>query len=435
MAEQDVWTGEEFANRIALDPALLARAKADWDVATQTTMVKPLRAKAAREIVSQSIRLSFSDEIVVDDEQVEKLADLIVQALPKEAMNGSIVQALDVRPYIQLVASEPRQFPGDKTRQGFRPLARAWQQQQEQEYRATGNAYKQTNAAGINEVTTTAQQSVAEMQGLGSDQYMLGNQTVDLTDLAAMVRTGKVNINDPELETATFTMGNVPGVGSVGPGGGGRSIGRTTVGGALDWMFGLDETQVATMQSLLANAGYMTDLKYSPETDQWIMQDMRYEEGYANDPVTRQALLLAVNDAFSQGNGMSMRQWLSKKTIEFKQREDSMRTRLTEQRLTTFNESLGDVRAVADRLAMETVGRRLNPQEFVEVRQYLRSLQSERVDDPFTQTPAAWMQSDPQRGFTQDELTMQVQDVVEPEVLRRQNMSMNYQMKKWLEMD
>jgi hypothetical protein len=449
MAEQDVWTGEEFASRIALDPALLALAKPEWDAQTETTTVKELRAKAAREIVRQSIRTTFGDQVALDDVQIKELARLIVEALPKEAMNGAIVQALDVRPYIQLVASEPNRYMSEEFKKDppatpagrvnyprtFEPLAEAWQQVQEQEYRTTGNAYKQTNTAGVSPATATAQQATAELQGAEADPFNVGSQTVDLGGLESMVRTGKLDINDPNVETATFTMGNVPGVGSLGPGGGGRSIGRTTVGGALDWMFSLDEREVATMQSLLANAGYMTDMRYDAEGDRWIMRDLSYEDGYANDPVTRQAWQMAISDAFSQGNGKSMRDWLQTKTVEFKQREDALRTRLTEERVGSFNQALGDVRAVADRLAIETVGRRLNPEEFVQVRQYLRSLQSGRADDAAGAVLEPWMSSDPQRGFTEDELSSQVMKVVEPEMEQSAAMSANRQLKKWLDID
>ena len=283
--------------------------------------------------------------------------------------------------------------------------------------------------------TVAAEQAAAELQGGDADPFSLGNQTVDLGGLESMVRTGKLDINDPNVETATFTMGNVPGVGSLGPGGGGRSIGRTTVGGALDWMFSLDETEVATMQSLLANAGYMTDMRYDAEGDRWIMRDLSYEDGYANDAVTRQAWQMAISDAYSQGNGKSMREWLQTKTVEFKQREDALRTRLTEERIGSFNQALGDVRAVADRLAIETVGRRLNPEEFVQVRQYLRSLQSGRADDAAGAVLEPWMSSDPQRGFTEDELSSQVMKVVEPEMEQSAAMSANRQLKKWLDID
>lgn len=448
MAEQDVWTGEEFASRITLDPALLALAKPEWDAQTETTTVKELRAKAAREIVRQSIRTTFGDQVALDDVQVKELARLIVEALPKEAMNGAIVQALDVRPYIQLVASEPDRYMSEDFKKDpatraagvnyprtFKPLAEAWQQLQEQEYRTTGNAYKQTSTAGVSPAAATAQQATAELQGADADPFNVGVQTVDLGGLESMVRTGKLDINDPNVETATFTMGNVPGVGSLGPGGGGRSIGRTTVGGALDWMFGLDEREVATMQALLANAGYMTDMRYDAEGDRWIMRDLSYEEGYANDAVTRQAWQMAISDAFSQGSGKSMREWLQTKTIEFKQREDALRTRLTEERVGSFNQALGDVRAVADRLAIETVGRRLEPQEFVQVRQYLRSLQSGRADDAADAVLEPWMSSDPQRGFTEDELSSQVMKVVEPEMEQSAAMSANRQLKKWLGID
>jgi hypothetical protein len=77
----------------------------------------------------------------------------------------------------------------------------------------------------------------------------------------------------------------------------------------------------------------------------------------------------------------------------------------------------------------------LNPEEFVQVRQYLRSLQSGRADDAAGAVLEPWMSSDPQRGFTEDELSSQVMKVVEPEMEQSAAMSANRQLKKWLDID
>jgi hypothetical protein len=248
-----------------------------------------------------------------------------------------------------------------------------------------------------------------------------GVQTVDPGDLAALVRAGRVDINAPDMADQAISAGNLPGARASMPGGGPRVsyrgaakdiTGRSTIGRMLDWAYGLEEDDVSRLQSLLFDAGYMTDMKYDPQADQWIMQDMQYEDGYANDPVFQQAWMMAIRDTYAQGNGATVAEFLGRKTTEFKQREQAMRTRLTEERMMSFNESLGDVRAVADRLAMDTVGRRLNPEEFVQVRQYLRSLQTERADDWTGPKPDAWMEQAPEAGFTTGELEQQVSDVL-----------------------
>ena len=453
MAEQfeDYWTGEEFAARISLDPALLARAKADWDAETQTTQLKPLSADDAREMVRGLINDQFAG-MNVDSVQVKELARLIVEALPDEAMNGSVVAALDVRPYIQLVASEPDRFMGKdfvkKPRNNtnyprtFAPLAENWQQLQEEDYRTQGTAYRQDNKAGVSPVITAAEQTTQMAGGLEQYPGMQGS-TVDLSDMAYLLRTGQVDLTNPDLLASLMDVGNIPGVFTNAPSGqprvtqrelpSGKVIGRTTVGGALDWVYGLNEQEVSTLQALVASAGYMTDMHYDPQTDQTILQDYSYEDGYANDAVFQQAWRTAVMEA--KANQVPLGQWLTRKTVEFKQREDSFRKRLTEERIGTFNSALTDVRTAADRLAMDTVGRRLKPEEFVQVRQYLRSLQQERIDDPYTNTPDDWMKSDPQRGFTQDELTGQVSSVLEPEMMRSRQVEADRQLRSWLGMD
>ena len=452
MAEQlTPWTGEEIASRISLDSALLDRKKADWDVETQTTLVKPLRAAEARRIIERSIVAQFESAGVElpDGIYSARLARLIVEALPSEAMNGSIVEALDVRPYIQLVSSEPdRPFIGVsrgtvvQEQQTFRPLARKWQEVQDQSYRSTGQAYTQSNRAGVAPETVAAEQTVQMAGGLEQYPGMQGS-TVDLSDMAYLLRTGQVDLTNPDLLASPMDVGNIPGVFTNAPSGqprvtqrelpSGKVIGRTTVGGALDWVYGLNEQEVSTLQALVASAGYMTDMHYDPQTDQTILQDYSYEDGYANDAVFQQAWRTAVMEA--KANQVPLGQWLTRKTAEFKQREDSFRKRLTEERIGTFNSALTDVRTAADRLAMDTVGRRLKPEEFVQVRQYLRSLQQERIDDPYTNTPDDWMKSDPQRGFTQDELTGQVSSVLEPEMMRSRQVEADRQLRSWLGMD
>jgi hypothetical protein len=424
MAEdQRFWTAEEIAARIMLDPALLERAKPEWDAETETTRVKPLLAADARRIVTRSIVEQFTAAEIAppDSYYVDKLAALIVQALPEEAMNGSVVAALDVRPYVQLVTSEPRLIRGDKSRQGFRPLGDRWQELQQADYRTTNTAYTQTNKAGVSPAVAATEQTTAIGQGVDANPFLDGVQTVDPGDLAALVRAGRVDINAPDMADQAISAGNLPGARASMPGGGPRVsyrgaakdiTGRSTIGRMLDWAYGLEEDDVSRLQSLLFDAGYMTDMKYDPQADQWIMQDMQYEDGYANDPVFQQAWMMAIRDTYAQGNGATVAEFLGRKTTEFKQREQAMRTRLTEERMMSFNESLGDVRAVADRLAMDTVGRRLNPEEFVQVRQYLRSLQTERADDWTGPKPDAWMEQAPEAGFTTGELEQQVSDVL-----------------------
>ncbi len=453
------WTGEEIASRISLDPSLLRRGETSWDAATESYTLKTISRGKAKEMLQNRIvvLLAGTDtddtEVDVDALQAPQLANLIAASLPDEALSEAVVSALDVRPYIQLVVSEPtRTFPGDRTRQGFRLLADAWNAVQAQDIQAGAAPYRGSATAGVSPDVIATDQMAAPAAGTtaspggsgGVYQYPVpGSNMVDLGDVAYMLRTGQADITNPDLAGQPIDMGSLPGVFTNAPNGrprasqrelpNGRVIGRTTIGGALDWTYGLNKQEVTSLQSMLANAGYMTDMRYDAENDRWIMQDMQYEEGYANDPVFQTAWKMALQDA--KANESSVGAWLTRKTSEFKQREEALRRRLTEERLGAFNSALTDVRAAADRLAMETVGRRLKPEEYVQVRQYLRSLQSDRADDTAGSTAEPWMTSDPKRGFTQDELAMQVQDVVEPEVMQRQGMSMNYQMKKWLGMD
>jgi hypothetical protein len=466
MAEElTPWTSKEIAERISLDPALLARAKAEWDAPTQSTRIKPVSEDEARAIIEGLIQEPFVAAEMGAPEAMETkaLARLIVGALPKEAMNGSVLTALDVRPYIQLVTSEPgRKFSETQRAETpvdailtagdpmagqftFTDLGEKWSQLQENDYRTTNSAYTQTNQAGVAPQVVATENATAGVSAADTNPFIDGVQTIDPGDLASMLRTGKIDINDPQLQDAPISAGNLPGVFTSAPGGVGRVsqrelpsgkiIGRTTVGGMLDWAFGLNENEVSNLQSLLANAGYMTDMRYDAQTDQWVMQDMQYEDGYANDPVFQQAMVMAVRDTYAQGNGMSVSRWLEQKTVEFKQREDVMRTRLTEERMTKFQDALSSTQAAADRMALDTLGRRLTPDEYVQVRQYLRELQTGRVDDAYGVNAEPWMSEAPTKGFTQAEFEQGVTDVMMPEIEGRMGMSTNRQMKKWLGID
>ena len=455
MAEQksnQPWTGSEIAATISLDPDLLARGDTWWNPTTKRQEKRVIGPDRARELIASTLQsMLIPGEYKNEDDaaaaareaRIPEMAQLIVEALPADAMNEGVIAAIDLRPYIQLVASQPdRPILGDRTRQGFKPLINAWQQAQNVDIQAGGQPYRGSTTAGVSPATTATEQAPQTPGGLEQYPGMQGS-TVDLSDMAYLLRTGQVDLTNPDLLASPMDVGNIPGVFTNAPSGqprvtqrelpSGKVIGRTTVGGALDWVYGLNEQEVSTLQALVASAGYMTDMHYDPQTDQTILQDYSYEDGYANDAVFQQAWRTAVMEA--KANQVPLGQWLTRKTAEFKQREDSFRKRLTEERIGTFNSALTDVRTAADRLAMDTVGRRLRPEEFVQVRQYLRSLQQERIDDPYTNTPDDWMKSDPQRGFTQDELTGQVSSVLEPEMMRSRQVEADRQLRSWLGMD
>lgn len=435
------WTGEEIASRISLDPSLLRRGETSWDAATESYTLKTISRGKAKKMLQNRIVVLLAGtntddtEVDVDALQAPQLANLIAASLPDEALSEAVVSALDVRPYIQLVVSEPtRTFPGDRTRQGFRPLADAWNAVQAQDIQAGAAPYRGSATAGVSPDVIATDQMAAPPSGTtaspggsgGVYQYPVpGSNMVDLGDVAYMLRTGQADITNPDLAGQPIDMGSLPGVFTNAPDGqprasqrelpNGRVIGRTTIGGALDWTYGLNEQEVTSLQSMLANAGYMTDMHYDAQNDRWIMQDMQYEEGYANDPVFQQAWRTALQEA--KANKSSVGAWLMRKTGEFKQREEALRTRLTEERVTSFQSALNSTKAAADRMAIDTLGRRLTADEYVQVREYLRGLQKDRINEVGGRELQPWMSEAPMAGFTQAELEQSVGDVAEP-VLR-----------------
>jgi CRISPR/Cas system type I-B associated protein Csh2 (Cas7 group RAMP superfamily) len=190
----------------------------------------------------------------------------------------------------------------------------------------------------------------------------------------------------------------------------GRTQYRTSAAGAIDWMFGLSSEEVETLQKQLWNAGYFTTVEYNPQTDQMTMTDTSYEPGYANNPDTRLAWYKAVTDAVSTNR--SIEQVLADKQTEFKQREQRVRDQVMQQRQASFEKELGSTRAAADKIAVDTLGRRLSTEEYVRMRQYLRDLQQPRMDDVAGRETADWMASAPDVGYTEEEFSQGVSDVL-----------------------
>jgi hypothetical protein len=201
----------------------------------------------------------------------------------------------------------------------------------------------------------------------------------------------------------------------------GKTQYRTSAAGAIDWLYGLSTEEVEALQKQMWSAGYFTEIGYDANSDQMTMTDSSYEPGYANNPETRLAWYKVVTDAIATNTPVE--KILADKQAEFKQREQRVRDQVMQQRQASFEKELGSTRAAADKIAVDTLGRRLSTEEYVRVRQYLRDLQQPRMDDVAGRETADWMASAPDVGYTEEEFTQGVSDVLaEP---RRENTNMN----------
>jgi hypothetical protein len=227
---------------------------------------------------------------------------------------------------------------------------------------------------------------------------------VDLQNVVSITRAGRVP--GPTLMTEVDDAGTARVAGTARPRqmpmGSAPSDRGATVAQAMDWLYSLSVAEVEQLQDRMKAAGYLTQSQYDQQSGQFAMSDMPFERGYADDQSTKQAWVAVIRDALGQGRGVD--ELLRNQSMEFQRRQERMVQQVTTERQGSFASALGNVRESADQLAIETLGRRLRPEEFVQVRQYLRGLQTERVGQVAGNEIEPWMSQAPETGFTEQEL-------------------------------
>jgi hypothetical protein len=468
--ESIISTAEDLAKQFTLTAELMQQVSKTWK-ANRLVMTE-ISAKDAREVVYQrllreldvagaedffSLPLTGGGDSPRDrlDAAVRKMAETIVLALPKEAMSESLVTRMDLRPYLQLAAEQAEKAPDNRNPLTSPIIANRWNEIQTTNlelgvtpFRGSRQVGLAPSAAATSSTTDENGNPVAvDASGNPVDQRYAttGAGQVDFGDLNYLLGTGQAAVGQltPEQMATPIDVGNIPGMERPTrtsdprvnsrdlPSG--RTMNRTTIGGAMDWMYGLSNQEVLQLQQQLENAGYYTLVQYDAESDQMTWTDVKYEQGYAGDQATRAAWYRAISDAKAEGKSIS--DTLVAKRGEFASREQTVRQQMVQARQSEFDKQLGSSRVAADKMAIDTLGRRLTSEEYVRVRQYLRELQTSRVDDLAGSETGDWMSSAPMTGYTQDEFSQGVTDVLMPEVEGRMGMSTNRQMKKWLGMD
>ena len=412
-------------------------------------VTKEISAKDARRVVYDRLRTLLNIEDVPDngvwsfdfggdsprtnlDDAVRAMAETIVLSLPEKAMSETLVQRMDLRPYLQLAAKQAEMAPNDDNPLTSRVLADRWNEVQTSQIQMGNAPVTNTTQVSIDPAAATTANSVDEngnpvavdAAGNPVDQRYAttGAGQVNLGDTAYLLGVGMAAVGQltPEQMAEPVDMGRVPGLTqptrSSDPRVKSRALpsgttqNMTSIGGAMDWMYGLSKQEVQQLQQQLENAGYFTLVQYDAQTDQMTWTDVKYEQGYAADSATRAAWYRAISDAKAEGKSIS--DTLVAKRGEFAARETSAREQMMQARQAEFDKQLGSTRGAADKIAIDTLGRRLTTEEYVRVRQYLRDLQTTRADDLAGRETGDWMSSAPTTGYTEDEFSQGVADVI-----------------------
>ena len=130
---------------------------------------------------------------------------------------------------------------------------------------------------------------------------------------------------------------------------------------------------------------------------------MQPELGYVDDDATNQAWKLALNESVKRG-GIGVPELLQQQIDEFAARR--------QQRMQQF--SIKDTRFAANQMAMEVLGRNLTGDEYNTVRSFLQGLQRDRRDDVLGIDPMTWQREgmDPTVGFDAQDIQQGVERAI-----------------------
>ena len=368
---------------------------------------------------------------------LDAAAELIVDAIPEEVRSDRLIAQINVIPYMQqLVANESAVFrtadgeghrvsdiqdvvtagvlvAQDKaatTQQGtaLAPGSMIDPATGELMFQTPGQAV-QTGASAM-DVRLTQRYNQIPFDGLPLQ--------VDLTGVVQPMRPGRTPGAQfggfvPDAVTGAQMPTSVPSS-VMPPGVTGRS-GIVNAKQAADFLYSLSPQEVEQLQDRMRAAGYFTEIGFDQNTGQQAIVDVPFEAGYSDDQATSSAWIKVIAD--SLGEQRSVDELLRNKSMDFERRRQSIVQDVRAQRTTAFAGALSNVRDMADQFAIETLGRRLSPEEFVDVRQYVRTLQNRRVGQIAGNVMEPWMEEAPTMGFTEKELMGSVREqLVETEM-------------------
>lgn len=424
---QPIWTPDQL--KVALDPKLLKLAEGQTG----------LSAAKARSLIED--RLSqYATTTTGVGKAIEDIADLIVQTLPAEAMNATVVQSIDLRPYLAQVEQSPLRFGGydaghryGNFQQFAHELLQGQQTGAEAVARETNTNLGRPPESGLDTIRqfetdmatispearanqasaalgaggTTAEAAATSIYDPNADLFtqQLGTPTfpeseykqlIDIPSSAfdSIIDAERQFNEDNKLTPGTMQTGIVYDY-TQGAGTSSSTVThkKMSLTSALDLPNTLTYEQLAGLQTKLAAAGYFDRVGQT------------FVEGEATDPATQKAWELALIDAYRSPN-TGVVQLLAKKGAEY--RDIARKRNLAA--AAPFDSDV--VRASADSMAQELIGRRLTAEEYTRVRGSLLQLRKERLGNQVTGLDNTSWKGDAttaQYGFNGDDINARIQ--------------------------
>lgn len=403
----------------------------------------------------------------------EGMANAIFYSLPEDARYEETLQAIDLRPYVQVAINNPdtrpsnynvrwnpdRELRGGEAEhalEGFQlgydevvgkvQLGSKRTDEQKASAAETWRQFDPTTAGmapeplmawrqqQVDETATSSAEAETALLDQDPTAVLLGEEDTGPTadpivfpeeELRQMLRTGALtNLNDLAATETQFnkdagTSGFVPVelgmTGSPDMPGVDRVRQRTlNAADAMDWITNLSEEEVATLQVNLAKAGYFEQLQGFT----------KYESGYQYDPATQAAWQLALTDSVKQKKPLP--QILAERAVaETKRRKDQF---------AAFSTS--NSRKAANQMAIDAIGRELDPEEYEMVRSFLIDLRVKRSNAVTGIDDMSWQNTETvQTGYSQDDVATAVEQAVTPEIASSNSWNAGQKLFQFMGMD
>lgn len=405
--ETEQWTVDELTNSVAIAEDVLVRSGE-----------LPIDRSRAAEVIAARIRALappergglmgfFALDMTLNEPEADasnELAQLIASSLEGEALDEAVVTAMDLRPYLALVARFPNKSFRYRRGGGLDRDVDVARNAQVVLDRYTAVATKQIRENFSRNVPTDRRQGIVDSELRYSDSQSgldplvrLNERTVDEQGQS---QTGWESVSGGIYEDSTdvpiFNLGE-------------QEAWRAVAGEEQSW---IDEVPAEnlriTMESAQDRGGSRLKMMSLTQARQYLdqltdnqyrdWQRKMYQAGYYDkvgagfvegdrfDRATDQAWQLLLLESF-KGNQPIMNQLAT----SYETRKQRLDQRWME---TMRNEFL----PMADAISLDVIGRRLRPDEYESVRNYIGSLQRTRIQ----QTRGELMTED-QTGFGFDE--------------------------------
>ena len=399
---------EGVFDSLRADPVMYERAAG---IDADGNELKPLSASEARRLV----RRRLWDELGSEDNKTrEPLVAEIVRWMPNDLMYAGVLGTLDLRPFLTAYRPIAESGEGLSARDIDRMLANqdtltrsALDQSavdnnlDDKPTEAELDMAAGTYQANAGKIGLAPQVQILNVIVAGNNAVAAGQMTQEeadnaLYDAASLdldggedptaeryvfpVQTLRDSISNGYIQSlqelskaevdesrASGVVGYVPiDVGKMGPAVASAVPGemrpQRTVLNAFDaknWIHTLKPSEVANLQKGMAFGGYMDNVEGNPQ----------YDEGYSRDALTLLAFDQVLLDVARAGTSVP--------AVLFEQTQRTAERRRRDVAATKFQ----DMRAAANSMSMEVLGRELTDDEQTTVRSFLQTLQGNRVGD------------------------------------------------------